>query len=404
MTITEKIKDKKTVHIISIFFMLCYFISYVTRINYGAIIAEMESARHISKSLLSLALSGSAVTYAAGQIISGYLGDKFQPKRLIFIGLLTTVATNIAVPFAGSITLTIAIWCINGFAQAFMWPPLVKMMTSMFTMEDYTKACIIVSCGSAAGTIAVYLLSPIIISVSGWKDVFWVSAAAAAVFSAFWLKFCPNVKISPQQKKSRESGPGEKFITPLMILIMIAIILQGSLRDGVTTWMPSLISETYNMSSTIAILSGVVLPIFSMFSYTLAEQLYKKIFKNIMVCSGTIYAVSAAAGVLLLASSGKSAVLSIIGCMLITGCMHGVNLLLISFTPPFFAKSGKAAFASGLLNSCTYIGSSISVYGFAKITENTSWNTTLWLWLAISVLGVILCLASSGRWKRDMMN
>ena len=113
---------------------------------------------------------------------------------------------------------------------------------------------------------------------------------------------------------------------------------------------------------------------------------------------------SAAAGVLLLASSGKSAVLSIISCMLITGCMHGVNLLLISFTPPFFAKSGKAAFASGLLNSCTYIGSSISVYGFAKITENTSWNTTLWLWLAISVLGVILCFASSGLWKRDMMN
>lgn len=107
MTITEKIKDKKTVHIISIFFMLCYFISYVTRINYGAIIAEMESARHISKSLLSLALSGSAVTYAAGQIISGYLGDKFQPKRLIFIGLLTTVATNIAVPFAGAVSLDI---------------------------------------------------------------------------------------------------------------------------------------------------------------------------------------------------------------------------------------------------------------------------------------------------------
>ena len=189
-----------------------------------------------------------------------------------------------------------------------------------------------------------------------------------------------------------------------MILIMIAIILQGSLRDGVTTWMPSLISETYNMSSTIAILSGVVLPIFSMLSYTLTELLYKKVIKNIMVCSGAIYVMSAAAGVLLLASSGKSAVLSIISCMLITGCMHGVNLLLISFTPPFFAKSGKAALASGLLNSCTYVGSSISVYGFAKITENTGWNTTLWIWLAISVLGVILCLASSGRWKRDMMN
>lgn len=400
-----KITDMKKIHGLSILLMACYFISYITRINYGAVISEMESARHISKSLLSLALSGSAVTYAAGQLISGFLGDRIQPKKLIFTGLLTTILTNLSLPFADSIKLTIAIWCVNGLAQAFMWPPIVKIMTSLLMPSDYSKCCIVVSWGSCLGTIAVYLVSPLIISAASWKEVFLVSAAAAAVFACIWLKFCPKVEITPVTKTNeKHAKPDAKLFTPLLFIIMFTIILQGSLRDGVTTWMPSLISESYHMSNSTAILSGVLLPIFSMFCFSITEKLYRKNFRNIMTCAGVIYAAMAAAGLMLVFTFGKNPIFSIIGCMLVSGCTHGINIIFTSFTPPYFSKSGKPALVSGILNSCTYIGSSVSVYGFAKITENTSWNTTLILWFAIAALGTLICLSSSKRWKREMMN
>ena len=51
-----------------------------------------------------------------------------------------------------------------------------------------------------------------------------------------------------------------------MALVMVAIVLQGALRDGVTTWMPSFISETFHLSSEVSILSGVCLPLFAIFS------------------------------------------------------------------------------------------------------------------------------------------
>ena len=395
--------NKSKIKKLTLLLAACYFISYVTRTNYGAIISEMENARHISKSLLSLALSGSAVTYALGQLASGFLGDRFQPKNLIFAGLATTVATNIAVPFAENVTLTVFIWCINGFAQAFMWPPIVKIMSNLYTKEEYAKGCIVVSCGSAVGTIAVYLISPLIIMLSGWRDVFFVSAGAAAVFSLFWLKLCPEIEIMPKIKKTRSEGSHKHIITPLMSAVMAAIILQGALRDGVTTWMPSFISETNNMSSSAAILTGVGLPVFAVISFKLAEIFNQKVIKNIMSCSGAIYLISAGAGALLFLTSGKNAVFSIIGCMLISGCMHGINLLLISFVPLYFSKTGRISLISGILNSCTYAGSAISVYGFAKVAEYTSWDTTLGMWFIISVLGGIICFASSGRWKKDMM-
>ena len=67
----QKITDKVQVSRMIFLFMLTYLVSYVTRINYGAVIAEITKAEHIKNSLASLALTGSAVTYGTGQLISG---------------------------------------------------------------------------------------------------------------------------------------------------------------------------------------------------------------------------------------------------------------------------------------------------------------------------------------------
>ena len=81
---------------------MTYMISYMTRINYSTIISEMECATGMSRSLLSMALTGSAVTYGIGQIISGVCGDKFSPKRLVSFGLVTTVLMNLLIPLCSS--------------------------------------------------------------------------------------------------------------------------------------------------------------------------------------------------------------------------------------------------------------------------------------------------------------
>ena len=71
-------------------FSLTYFVSYISRINYGAIISEMETATNISRSLLSMAITASFITYGTGQIVSGIIGDKISPKKLVGIGLIVT--------------------------------------------------------------------------------------------------------------------------------------------------------------------------------------------------------------------------------------------------------------------------------------------------------------------------
>ena len=89
-----------------------------------------------------------------------------------------------------------------------------------------------------------------------------------------------------------------------------------------------------------------------------------------------------------------------IACMaLLTGSMHGVNLMLICMVPPFFQRKGNISTVSGVLNSCTYVGSAISTYGIALLSDSAGWQVTAFIWFIIAALGAVVCTVCSRIWK-----
>ena len=398
----NQLTDKKKINATIFLFTLTYMISYMTRINFGAVITAIVEQTGMTKTMLSAAVTGSAITYGLGQILCGYIGDKVSPKRLVFVGLLITVVMNLLIPLCQTHVQMTAVWCVNGLAQACMWPPMVKLMVSLFSQSDYGRASTMVSWGSSFGTIIIYLLSPVIIMVSGWRSLFFITGGCGLAMAFIWLKFCEEPVFEKPVKADKGAVADKKnarFFTPLLVAIMFAIMLQGALRDGVTTWMPSFISETFKLSSEISILSGVCLPVFSILSLRLALALYEKLPGNPVRCAAIIFALGAVAALILSLVADKSPIGSI-GCMaLLTGSMHGVNLMLICMVPPFFQRHGNISTVSGVLNSCTYVGSAISTYGIALLSESAGWQTTAFVWFIIAALGAVVCTACSRVWK-----
>ena len=214
-----------------------------------------------------------------------------------------------------------------------------------------------------------------------------------------WNKLCKDIDHTKSNVKHAKINTKGLF-TPLMLSIMMAIILQGMLRDGVTTWMPSYISETYNLSSTTSILTGVIMPIFGIACSRLAMIVYRKMPMNPILCAGIFFGVGSVAALGINVLTGSSAAASVGLTAVLTGCMHGVNLMLISMLPPFFQKKGNISFISGLLNSFVYIGSAISTYGIALISESQGWGMTVFLWMLIAVAGTIICAFCIPGWKK----
>ena len=383
--------DKKQARLIIFLCSLVYMISYVTRSNYSAVIAEMVTDTGLAKSALSIALTGSFITYGAGQLISGWFGDRVQPRTLIACGLAATGCMNLLIPLCNTPGQMAIVWCCNGLAQAFMWPPIVKIMFVALTPEDYSVGCVRVSWGSSVGTILVYLAAPLLILTLGWRSVFNFSAIFGFIGIALWLPFCPKIELNPKKREatSKSSGGFRGILLPLA-LVMLGIMMQGILRDGVTTWMPSYIAETFNLRNEISILAGVILPIFSIFCYSWANFLHMKI-KNPVLCALYIYITAALASGLLYCFCGESPIFSVALSAVITGCMHGINLMLNGIAPTIFAKDGNVGIFSGLLNSCTYVGSAISAWLIPMASENAGWNAAIGVWFLVALVGVTLC-------------
>ncbi len=399
MTLSD---HKKQADRIALLFAAVYMVSYITRINYGAVVSEMELETGIPKSLLSLSLTGSFLTYGAGQIISGLCADRYSPKKLISLALAVSVLMNLLVPVCRNHIQMLAVWCVNGLAQAFMWPPLVRMMTVLLSSDDYKKVSAKVSWGSSIGTIIIYLLSPSLITLFSWKAVFVFSALCGTVMIFIWQKYASEPGDQPQSSSTAQKELEKcRIFTPLIIALMAAIMLQGILRDGVTTWMPSFIGETYQISSAVSILSGVFLPLFSILCIQAALKLYRKAVTNPVACAALFFASGSAAAAVLFLLNGKAPAVSVLCSAVLTGCMHGANLMLISMIPPYFKSYGSVSTVSGILNCCTYIGSAVSTYGIALMAEHAGWHFTVLIWLLVGALGALLCGLSIRPWNRS---
>lgn len=380
-----------------------YFVSYITRINYGAVLLEMQNATGFSNEQLSLAVTGLSIFYGAGQLLSGYLGDRIRPRFLISAGLCTTALMNFLLPFCPNIPCITAAWCVNGLAQAMMWPPIVKVLSASLDSDGYKKACVKVCYGSALGTVSVYAFAPLLIHLAGWKSMFFVSAFSAAVMACVVFIKMPDVKKSTEiaaQKAAASAVSVRNAALPigLLILIMPPIILQGALRDGVQTWMPTYVKNVFHLESGIAILTCVLMPIFGLICNEFAAFVNRKWIRNELLCACSFFGVAMVAAILLSFFHDGNVIAAVLLATVLTGCMHGVNVIFTCMIPPYFASSGKVSFVSGLLNSMTYVGSALSGYGFAALSTSFGWYFTVWSWAAICVTAVALCLIAAKPW------
>ena len=393
-----------------------YFTSYCMRVNLAVMLVKICSEMQVEKSALAIVITGLTVAYGTGQIISGFLGDRVKPRHIIPAGLALAVLCNVGIFFASTIPVMTVIWSVNGFAHALLWPPIVRLMSTHLSAEDYSFAAVRVNQGSSVATIALYLFCPLLLGVMEWRTIMLLCAAWGAVMIVLWFILYPRVfkKADVREEKADSTTPVPEqkalpvplYIFGALAMIMPGIMMQGMLRDGVTNWMPSFLLETFGLSEENSIVSTVILAIFTMISYSAFSALQKRFFKNEVSCAAAIFGGSAlVCGALFLVNAflpEAALVPSLILMALTVAAMHGVNLMLIAIVPRRFVPFGKVSTYSGILNACTYVGAAISTYGFAALAETFDWNFTILTWVAISLVGAALCFFAARIWQRHL--
>ena len=388
---------------------LVYFSSYVMRINFTVLIVKVCAELDKEKSELAVVVTALTIAYGIGQIICGVLGDKIKPQTMILCGIILAACCNISFFFVSDILLMTVIWGINGLAHAMFWPPIVRIMSLNLNEVEYAFASVRVTWGSSIATILLYLISPLLLLFVSWRVVMLICAFIGLAIMVVWIIFSPKLfpkSVPLQEPAPQKAAPSEKkagiplprFVILPLVLIMLGIIIQGALRDGVTTWMPSYLNEEFSLPEEFSIFITVILAVFSMISFTVFDYINRRFFKDEVFTAGFIFLLATASGVLLYFSNVFGiAIFSILFMALLVACMHGTNLMLIAIAPKRFKNTGKVATYSGIMNACTYVGAAISIYGFSALKD---WGTTILIWAFIAILAALICLGAVKRWQK----
>ena len=81
------IKKRNIGVILVVVLCVVYFTSYISRLNFSAVMAEIIKEDVLTKTQAGVIGTALFISYGVGQLISGWLGDKIKPHFIIFIGI-----------------------------------------------------------------------------------------------------------------------------------------------------------------------------------------------------------------------------------------------------------------------------------------------------------------------------
>jgi OPA family glycerol-3-phosphate transporter-like MFS transporter len=415
--VKEKILMKKKLQTsgnIRYFVIICwvaYFSTYLGRLNYAASMNEIVRVGFLTKPEAGMIGTGFFFCYGFGQIVSGILGDRVPSKWMGFVGIAGSALVNLLMTFANNESSMLILWCMNGFTQSLTWSPIIKILSDRLSREQCKKACIFMSTTVAAGTLSAYLLAATVIGLTNWRNVFLVSFIIVGSISFLWLIAIGQIEKAADEKGYYEEVPvienstkfepvnlWKLFLSIGMLPILFCIVIQGVLKDGVMTWVPTYISEIFKLGSVASILATTLLPVINLGGVYAANHLNTRYFKNEVKTSGACFAVASLSLILLLLFGRYHVIIAIVLLALTTTGMIGVNTMFISLMPLYFAGIGKVSTVTGILNSMAYAGSALSSYGIGYISQRYNWNITIFVWFFLAIIGVSICLIMKNTW------
>ena len=393
---------------------LAYFANYLGRHNYSAVLPEILNSQGYSQATLGLVSTGFFICYGVGQLLCGIVGDYVPPQWMVFFGVLISGFCNLMMGLSASAEMMVVIWCVNGAVQSMIWSPIIRMIAEWMPLRARKKGCVHMSYTYPAGVLSIYALTAVLLKFSSWQSVFWLVSAVMIAVSFLWLagtrrldkartyqpdESGPELTASPAAPSAHVPLHKVKGIVPLFALMSLALMLQGALRDGVMTWVPTYINQSFGLEVTISIFCSMALPVINLLGVEAGNMLTRKGMSEMKV-SALSYAVAACAAMAMVFMGNVHVLLTIVLFSMVTSAMAAINLMLVNMGPTYFVRWGKVSFVSGFFNSMVYLGSSLATWVIGSLTEAFGWNLLLTLLAVMSCVGLGFTLILLPMWKR----
>lgn len=181
---------------------IVYTAANVGRMDYSASMVAIIEQTGATKDAAGLVASFFFFAYGVGQLVNGFLCQKYNTRLIIFVSLLLAAVANIALPFCAKVETMKWLWLLNGIVQSVLWSSLVKLQSEYLSDKDIGKSILLMSTTTASGTFIAYGLSALFVAVTGWQLTFYI-AGGILIIAAFGLFFGVRHCRSSRSKKPK---------------------------------------------------------------------------------------------------------------------------------------------------------------------------------------------------------
>ncbi len=171
-----------------VFMLLCamYFIEYVDRVNLSAAGPVLKTELHLTNTQLGLALSAFGYCYALFQIVVGYAGDRFGPRRTLAVSGLLWSAGTLLTGFAGGLVGLVLSRLLVGLGEAGTIPTATRAMSNWVprVRRGFAQGFTHSSARAAAA-----LTPPLVVAMIpllGWRGAFAALGCVSLAWVAVW--------------------------------------------------------------------------------------------------------------------------------------------------------------------------------------------------------------------------
>lgn len=382
----NKVKEKCSQNTVIILCWLVYVFSYLGRYSYNANISLMMENFNINHATAGIVATCFFFSYGIGQVVNGIFCARYNKKYLFPIVLFLSSVLNVLALFV-NFPFFKYMWLINGFLQAFLWSSIINILGDYLDGDHMTRALVIMGTSATVGTILAYGSSAFFVWLGNYRIMFGFAAVMMSVIGIVWLIFFkPGEKqVNEEKIVEAEKSGGIKTIFAMLVILAFFSVINNLVKDGLSTWVPAILTEQYGMGDAVAILSSVVLPLLGTFGAFVAIGLNKRI-KSFTVLSSVLYLASSLI-ILGIMTVGRQSAFVMIACFGIVLClMHGVNNVVTSIAPLKMREKINPGKLAGILNGFCYLGSTISSYGLGMIADNMGWQSVFMLLLVLSTI------------------
>ena len=385
---------------------MAYTCSVIGKVNYSANIIQVESFFNVSHAEAGLVGTFYFFSYGTGQILNGFLCKKYNLKYVVFVGLLGAGLCNLAVGLTTNFELIKVLWLFNGIFLSVLWPCLIRLLSECLSRRKMSRASTVISTTTATGTFLIYALSALFVSIADFRFAFYTAAIVLPAVAFTWLfsfeKLSKGAKAEAEAEEEKEDipvraneQPGKTKLSAeiwgTIILFALFAVATNLVKDGLHTWVPSILKESFGFSPSLSIILTLVLPVIGIFGNLIAQSLYKWV-KSFVGVDGLIFF---AIGVGLLGVIGALtfgwAVVVLIGFGIASCLSSSSNSTITSIFPLYMKGKINSGLIAGILNGCCYVGSALSSYVLGAVADASGWNAVFYL--LVSVCAVVCVMA-----------